>query len=109
LRSREIIDAEALGGELLFEVLEGGMQSGSASVAIMALLDLPAPGLRPRSVAVIAQTSLRLFQIAAAATLGKYGDMTASALIGAFAPDGIRRDDGLSTGAVSGVPEAHPV
>jgi hypothetical protein len=92
LRGREVIDAEALGGELLLEVLDGGMQSGGASVGIMVLVDMPASAVfayqRPRRLAVIAQTSLKLFQIAAAATLAKYGDRTGNALIGAFTPGG---------------------
>lgn len=91
LRGRETIDVEALGGELLLEVLEGGMQSGAASVGIMVLLDLPnrtAVGWKPRPVTILAQTSLKLFQIAAAATLAKYGDMTGNALIAAFTPGG---------------------
>jgi len=92
LRDRECIDVEALGGELLLEVLDRGMEGGRPSVAIMVLLDLPARnavgGWKPRPIAVIAQTSLRLFQIAAAVTLAKYGDVTGSAAMGAFTPGG---------------------
>jgi hypothetical protein len=102
LRDREVIDVEALGGELLLEVLDAGMESGNPSVGIMTLVDVPdtpasfsrgtAPSAyaasHPRRLAVIAQTSLRLFQIAAAATLAKYGDRTGGGLIAAFDPAG---------------------
>jgi len=51
------------------ETLDGGMSDGAASVAFIFEL----PGER---IAVLAQTSLKLFQMAAAATLAKYGDVT---------------------------------
>jgi hypothetical protein len=91
LRGREVIDVkESNGGELLFEVLDGGMQSGAPSVAIMVLVDVPTVSAyrKTQRLAVIAQTSLRLFQIAAATTLAKYGDVTGSAAMGAFTPGG---------------------
>lgn len=48
--------------------VEGGMQSGAPSVAIR--IDLPDGRI------VVAETSLRLFQMAAAALLGRFGDVT---------------------------------
>jgi hypothetical protein len=86
VRGREGIDVEALGGELLLEVLDHGMESGAPSVTIMVLVDVP--GLPVRRLAVAAQTSLKLFQVAAATTLAKYGDLTHGALLGAFTPGG---------------------
>jgi hypothetical protein len=71
LRGCRIVDAKD--GEMLIEVVDNGMQSGAPSVAIMMLTG---------GQAVIAQTSLKLFQVAAAATLEKYGDLTGGALTG---------------------------
>ena len=48
--------------------LEGGMVGGRPSVAIR--IDLPDGGI------VVAETSLRLFQMANAALLGRFGDVT---------------------------------
>lgn len=48
--------------------LEGGMVSGRPSVAIR--IDLPDGRI------VVAETSLRLFQVANAALLGRFGDVT---------------------------------
>jgi hypothetical protein len=91
LRGRRTIDVEALGGELLLEVLDVGMQSGAPSVGIVVLVDnyyMPSSreGPTAQGLAVVAQTSLKLFQIAAATTLAKYGDLTGGGLIGAFDP-----------------------
>ena len=47
--------------------LDGGMTSGNPSVAIR--IDLPDGSV------VVAETSVRLFQMAAAAMRGKYGDV----------------------------------
>lgn len=51
------------------ETLDGGMQGGKPSIAF--IIELPTEGI-----VVLAQTSLKLFQLVAAATLGKYGDCT---------------------------------
>lgn len=48
--------------------LSGGMSSGAPSVAIR--IDLPDGRI------VVAETSLRLFQMANAALLGRFGDVT---------------------------------
>jgi zinc-ribbon domain len=91
IRGRRIIDVDALGGEMMIETLDQGMQSGAASVAVIISVDAPGNGIGGASVdrmAIIAQTSLKLFQVAAAATLAKYGDATQGALIGAFTPGG---------------------
>lgn len=48
--------------------LEGGMRGGAPSVAIR--LDLPDGRI------VVAETSLRLFQMANAALVGRFGDVT---------------------------------
>jgi len=71
LRGREVIDVEDLGGELLLETLDGGMQSGAPSVVFLLLVDVPtvAAYRKPQRLAIIAQTSLKLFQVAAATTL----------------------------------------
>lgn len=59
------------------ETLDHGMTSGAPSVAF--IIELPAE----RAV-VLAQTSVRLFQMAAFATLSKYGDLTDGAVMGTF-------------------------
>lgn len=55
------------------ETLDGGMISGQPSIAF--IIEVP-----EQSAVVVAQTSVRLFQLAAAATYGKYGDQTGGAL-----------------------------
>ena len=64
------------------------MQSGAPSVVFVTLVDMPATAVfayqKPRRLAVMAQTSLKLFQVAAATTLAKYGDLTGGGLIGVF-------------------------
>lgn len=59
---------------ILIETLDHGMQSGAPSVAMV--LELPGGGV------VLAETSLKLFQFAAYATMAKYGDVTGGALSG---------------------------
>jgi hypothetical protein len=59
------------------ETLDRGMESGAPSLAF--ILELPQIGK-----VVVAQTSLKLFQMCAAATLAKYGDQTQGALMGTF-------------------------
>lgn len=63
------------------ETLDGGMQGGKPSVGI--IIELPAE----RAV-VLAQTSVKLFQMAAFAMLSKYGDMTNGAVLGSFVAGG---------------------
>lgn len=70
-RNRRTIEAT----DIYVETLDRGMSSGAPSIAFI----IPLPGLMSSTV-VLAQTSLKLFQIAAAATLAKYGDMTGGSL-----------------------------
>jgi hypothetical protein len=98
IAGRQVVDVDALAGELMIETLDGGMQSGKPSVAIIVLVDVAGRivGSRETGVgrdgvhklAIIAQTSVKLFQVAAAAMLAKYGDMTQGGLTGAFSPGG---------------------
>jgi hypothetical protein len=69
------------GLSIRMETLDHGMTSGKPSVAI--ILELPA-----EDCVVIAQTSVRLFQMAAHATLAKYGDLTDGAVLGTFQAGG---------------------
>jgi len=87
-KCEQIVDVEEAGGELLLEVLDAGMQSGEPSVGFIVIADMPLRPGRLLRLGVIAQTSLKLFQIAAATTLAKYGDRTGGGLIGAFDPHG---------------------
>jgi hypothetical protein len=59
------------------ETLDHGMQSGAPSLAF--IIELPQIGR-----VVLAQTSVKLFQMCAAATLAKYGDQTQGAILGTF-------------------------
>ena len=61
--------------------LKGGMRSGRTSVAIV--IELPPPERR----VVAAETSLRLFQMAAVAFTAKYGNETEAAVNFLVAPD----------------------
>ena len=66
---------------LRMETLDHGMQSGAPSIAI--IIEIPSIGE-----VLIAQTSVKLFQLCAAVTLGKYGDQTEGAITGKFNMDG---------------------
>jgi len=57
------------------ETLDHGMESGAPSVAFIIEL----PELRR---CIVAETSLKLFQLAAAATFARYGDMTGGSFMG---------------------------
>ena len=59
------------------ETLDGGMASGKPSVAF--IMELPAMGIT-----VLAQTSVKLFQLAAVATYARYGDQTGDAVMGSL-------------------------
>ena len=62
---------------LRLETLDHGMQSGAPSIAMV--IEVPAV-----HEVVLAQTSVKLFQLCAAATLAKYGDQTQGAMAGKF-------------------------
>ena len=57
------------------ETLDHGMQSGAPSIVF--LIELP-----DRGQIIFAETSLKLFQMAAAVTLARYGDATEGAALG---------------------------
>lgn len=61
------------------ETLDQGMTSGAPSVALF--VEIP-----EQAVVVVAQTSVKLFQMAAAAMYGKYGDLTEGAFTATFEP-----------------------
>ena len=62
-------DRPRMKGELLrIATLDGGMESGRPSVALAILTE--------EGEIVFAETSVRLFQMAAAAITGKYGNLT---------------------------------
>ena len=63
------------------ETLDGGMVGGAPSVAF--ILELP----QERMIAA-AQTSVKLFQMAAIATYSRYGDLTRGAFSGFLEPEG---------------------
>lgn len=69
LRGRDVMNTDVI----LVETLDDGMQSGKPSVAFICLVGADR--------AVIAQTSLRLFQMACAATIGRYGNVTGDAVL----------------------------
>jgi hypothetical protein len=62
------------------ETLDGGMQGGKPSVGF--IIELP-----DENIVVLAQTSVRLFQMAAWATFAKYGDLTEGAKLSKLAQD----------------------
>lgn len=70
------------------ETLDGGIQGGKPSIAFV--IELPPSALPSQifrtGITILAQTSVKLFQLAAAATLGKYGDQTQGALRGIWDP-----------------------
>jgi hypothetical protein len=55
------------------ETLDHGMQTGKPSIAF--ILEFP-------DMVVVAETSVKLFQLACYATLSRYGDLTAGAVSG---------------------------
>jgi hypothetical protein len=59
------------------ETLDRGMDSGNPSVAF--ILEVP-----ELEAVILAQTSVRLFQLAAVATMGRYGDVTGGGLMGSI-------------------------
>jgi hypothetical protein len=63
------------------ETLDNGMTSGAPSIGF--IIELPKPGL-----VVIAQTSVKLFQMCAFVTLSKYGDLTEGSVLGTFTQGG---------------------
>jgi hypothetical protein len=78
------VDEKAYQTELPLRVctLDHGMASGRPSVAVF--VDFFRLG---RKETVVAQTSVKLFQLAAAAMLGKYGDQTGTAFASHFSQD----------------------
>jgi hypothetical protein len=85
---------------LHLETLDHGMQSGAPSIAL--IIEVPAiPEV------VVAQTSLKLFQLCAAATFSKYGDQTGGAYMGNFSLGG-KRDRVFVYRQLSGLPARHP-
>jgi len=61
---------------LRIETLDGGLASGGPSVGL--IIELPPE----RRAAVLAQTSVKLFQLAAGTTHVRYGDMTGGGRVG---------------------------
>ena len=95
-KCEQILDVEEAGGELYLEVLDGGMQSGEPSISFIIIAEIPLRVGKLLRLGVIAQTSLKLFQVAAAATLAKYGDRTGGGFIGAFDQGGKKAELTLS-------------
>jgi hypothetical protein len=60
------------------ETLDHGMKGGAPSCAF--IIELPAERM-----VVLAQTSVKLFQMAAVATFAKYGDVTQGSFLGSLA------------------------
>jgi len=69
--------------EILLETLDGGMQGGAPSVGIMLLIN-EEPGI-----AVLGQTSARLFVMAAEAIKAKYGELVGGVVASADPATGI--------------------
>ncbi len=87
------------------ETLDGGMVGGAPSMAF--IIDLPAKvvpmGAAHSGVVVLAQTSVKLFQLCAAATLGKYGDLTEGGVLGSLYQDKVE----LTLSSLEECPSCH--
>ena len=79
LRGKRIIEPEK-SEPVMVETLDAGMTSGAPSVSIMVEIS----GGR----VVLAQTSVKLFQMAAYAMLSRYGDLTEGGVLGHFVQGG---------------------
>jgi len=79
------------------ETLEGGMQTGKPSIAF--IIELPQIGE-----VVLAQTSVKLFQMCAFVTFANYGDQTEGAVLGTFMRGGTAK---LTLSSAAECPACH--